>query len=376
MLAILTGAGGQTALANESTDRIILTSQWRTAETSNTVLKFNSKYNGEWLELDWGFRIPDRLDEDNYASVYSGFELPQIIPDLEFDLDYRWDDTYQIWTAGAAYHMQPSSAWEWGVGYGGGYRDGLDTGGSPYRYRFRKADAKLDFTQNPWSYSAGLSYTAKDYPVTRYYTSERLALEQTIRWQPKRSSALYLSYLENAADYPCDESLTRSYFKTQWLLGGRYRFDEPWDLNWEVSSAQRNKGLNETSRTMSLDLSLRTRLGKGTTILRGGLADRDYSTGATPGEDDPETDLKSRTEQKTTLTWSYPLGETFASEVGWFWIRLDYDGIFADDSSCTGWFTTLTWKPKPFQWVLRAAPWGDLNRRVGFYQVQVEYILP
>ncbi|HEX7714270.1 MAG TPA: hypothetical protein VF531_09615, partial [Bacillota bacterium] len=195
MLAILTGAGGQTALANESTDRIILTSQWRTAETSNTVLKFNSKYNGEWLELDWGFRIPDRLDEDNYASVYSGFELPQIIPDLEFDLDYRWDDTYQIWTAGAAYHMQPSSAWEWGVGYGGGYRDGLDTGGSPYRYRFRKADAKLDFTQNPWSYSAGLSYTAKDYPVTRYYTSERLALEQTIRWQPKRSSALYLSYL-------------------------------------------------------------------------------------------------------------------------------------------------------------------------------------
>lgn len=374
--AILAGTMIKTAQAAGSTDRIVLTSRWQTDGTSTTVLKLNSEYNGEWLELDWDCRLPDRLDEDNYATVHCGFVSP-LMPDLGFDLDYRWNDTYRIWTAGAAYRLQPAPAWEWTAGYGGGYRDGLATGGSPYRYRFRKAEAILDYNQNPWSYSVGLFYHAKDYPVTRYYTSERLVLEQTVRWQPKRSSALYLSYLENTADYPYDESLTRSYFKTEWLLGGRHRFDDTPDLSWEVSSSQRHKGLNETSGVRSLDLCLRSRLGKRMAFqFQGGFTDRDYSKDAAPVEDDPETDLKSRTEQKTTLTWSYSLGEAVAAEAGWFWIRFNYDEVFADDSSFTGLFTKVTWKPKPWQLVMKAAPWGDLNRRAGFYQVQVEYILP
>ena len=84
-------------------DKVTLDVDAQAGERTREVLTINPEWDWGWLRLDATARLYLSPAEENYSSVKTRLYLPEIANRLKLDLDYQWNERYQLAATAAAY---------------------------------------------------------------------------------------------------------------------------------------------------------------------------------------------------------------------------------------------------------------------------------
>ncbi|MGE5582365.1 MAG: hypothetical protein ACM3X9_07485 [Bacillota bacterium] len=370
---------GSLVLANSrfQPTKTTLDSEWKEGETASTACSTGFVSSRDRLALGASARFYLQSPNEEYSKVDAWFAFPTISKRLKVDWNYQWNQDYYIETAGVEYRFGFWRHFDLDLKAETGLRNSADGQNSKYRYNMDRQSLNLDYTSHKWDYRFKFNRAAKDYPVTTYYTSRKIQLDQGIKWRINPDLSMDLDYQESTGEYPYDTSLTWVSWKEKWTAAARYRFNDHFQLAFKSTMLDWDQGFNHYRDDRRLEMGLDWELSPVANLaaklrvnaLNFYSAVEYYEPGdVVVGEDD----LKSRSEIKLGVEYQYDWAN-FTIGIGYLMGNVDYKAEQAPDSQKSSFYSLFTWKRGKFTLKIKAAPNGDLEQNKGIYQVKLEY---
>lgn len=327
-----------------------------------------------WINLDGKFHYPQK--EDSYSSFGAKFKFPGLTKNVEFDLDRQWDPKYQIDSSGINLTLKPLSQLAMDLDLEQSRRNPAGNVESEYCYSAGAGQLGLDYQLGGWDYRLKLACVAKDYPEADQYTSLKLKLDQEVAWEP--ASFLHFKFLckDDTGQYPNIEDLTWNYWKETLAVQGRVIESEKREWDWEISGMEWLRGYGHYRDDWRYRLKRLMKTGSDSEwSFQVSWADLNYYMDEefAPEENlEEDEDVLSRIEKKLGMEYGKNLGN-WRVELGCHGSIFNYRS--GDILLTSGFYGNLGWKYQKWQFAMKIAPDGDLQRTQGFYRLKLDYSL-
>ncbi|HBE79078.1 MAG TPA: hypothetical protein DDW65_15085 [Firmicutes bacterium] len=357
-------------------DKAELGEEWNEGEANQSILRINNSGSWDDLHLKLSGKFYVVPVEDHFSSLNARFVLPNITEDFDMKVGYDWDDDYQIYSAGMNYNFKPFSKTTLDLGFKMEERQPEFDRGCPYR--FNNETLAFSWEKQPWEYRVKLARNDKEYyRKDPQYTCLKYELEEDIGWQLRPNVEIQLEYHEDSGKYPAANST--DFWKQEWVIQGKHNIDKKWQYDWEYSKLYWERGYEPYRDNQKIQFRAHTKLNPAISLVGGWVcrdlhyysAEQDYSE---PGVYfHPETDLKSRVENKLSLELQFK-NSPYVWELGSFIGDFHYKSNPTNDKTRSGIYGSFLWKFKQMELSVKAAPAGDLSTSDAYYQLKIIYI--
>ncbi len=363
-LLILSLVNGVGAVGESYSTTAKLASELDTAGNLVTVLHTTLIGKLSWVEAHCKnrFRYPPSTTGTNamalrlYWPSLTGFRS---------DLSYTWNELYQI----IALELTEKISLLEGLTLIMAAQGGLKNKGPFLDKAWLREELTLHYQRPLFSYQiSGMAKTVRHTYLTEH-THQYYQVAQKLNYYYNKGLSWQLGYQENTASY--SDWIHSNYWKSQWFLAKRIKF--PPNYRWEFSyqNFQKEKGLLDNSAGYRYGMAVQFPFLA--SELKLGYSWRNYTdlsmTELVANEAEPLLPNNNFLEKKFRLDCSYHLAN--------FLIKLKYFGIwqtyYAKDTTefRSGFYASLTWRFVGLDWTLGAAPFGEVNRKKGYYQLVI-----
>lgn len=358
--------------------KISLTSRWDPVGGLQTALSFKADARWEWLDSRMTALLRNPNDDQGYSGCDLGLSFPNLTNNLKLNTSYRWNEDYRLLSSGLVYKIRPLDNLTLHCGYAAGRRDAAPGRDNQYLYVLNRGNLELDYKPADLNYHLEYTYTDKNYPVTRRYSSGQQNISQKITWSLERNSYFTLGYDEATGDYPYDLNYSSSFWKAAWIFQGEYQLTRDFRWKWEYGQMEMDQSRERKRRSHQLKQKMIWQFNPSSQLSgEMSLAEKIYASEIVYDPDetsrDPFEDPYSRIGRKITIQYRREW-EKISMELGVYGEWRDYYLESENDIFFTGFHGSLFLDIKDWRFTVKAAPLGDLRGGPPYYQLRVEYI--
>lgn len=365
--------------AEEGVDlgRVTLISKWGQGDELRSRLSFRVDGRWDWVDSRLKVVFHNPGDGQSYSGLNWDLRFPNVSNHLKFNAQHRWNEDYRINASGFTYKIAPWEQLAINWGFAAESREGIPERKRQYSYFLNQGIFALEYDLPGLNYHLNYSSTDKNYPATRRYSSEKQNLVQKITWKPEKGSCLILGYHEAVSDYPYDLSYSASFWKAAWFLKGEHLLRRDFRWNWEyyrmemVQSRERKQNHEQYKQKLSWKFDPSSHL-----IAEWVLTEKHHTSMNfyEPEESgtDPLVDTEVLHRRRIKILYRRNWGK-ISMELGGYGLWMDHEAD-PKDYFITCYTGSVTFDAGDWRLNLKAAPSGDFQGHLPFYQLRIDYI--